>query len=75
MKVLLINANSVDPDHMIHFAASDLGRLCLPITLLGVSQQKWLVLHLRSNLYHSMGKFSRRQIDFFFFLFFPKNGI
>ena len=42
IKVPLINANSVDPDQMLHFGASDLGWLCLPVTLLGVSQQKWL---------------------------------
>ena len=29
-------ANSGDPDQMLHSAASDLGLLCLPITLLGV---------------------------------------
>ena len=54
MKVPAINANSVDPDQ-VHVAASDLGQLCLPITHFGVSQPKWLVLHLHP----SMGKFSR----------------
>ena len=29
-------ANSGDSDQMLHFAASDLGLHCLPITLLGV---------------------------------------
>ena len=29
-------ANSEDPDQMLHFASSDLGLHCLPITLLGV---------------------------------------
>ena len=28
-------ANSGDPDHMSHSAASDMGLNCLPITLLG----------------------------------------
>ena len=31
-------ANSGDPDQMPHYAASDLGLHCLPITLLGVSR-------------------------------------
>ena len=29
------NANSVDPDQMPHFVASDLGLHCLPVTFLG----------------------------------------
>ena len=29
--------NSGDPDQMPHFAESDLGLHCLPVTLLGVS--------------------------------------
>ena len=33
-------ANSGDPDQRLHFAASDLGLQCLPITLLGVSRQQ-----------------------------------
>ena len=35
-------ANSRDPDQMPHFAASDLGLQCLPITLLGVSRLQWV---------------------------------
>ena len=66
LKVPLINANSVDPDQMLHFTASDLGQLCLPITLLWVCQLKWLVF----NLNHSMNKFIRWQIDIF--LIFPR---
>ena len=31
-------ANSGDPDQTLHFAASDLGLHCYPITLLGVSR-------------------------------------
>ena len=34
-------ANRVDPDHMLHLAASDLGLHCLPNTLLGASRLKW----------------------------------
>ena len=39
-------ANSRDPDQMLLSAASDLGLLCLPITLLGVSRLKWVNLFL-----------------------------
>ena len=35
-------ANSRDPDQTPHFAASDLGLHCLPITLLGVSRYNGL---------------------------------
>ena len=35
-------ANSGDPDQMPHFAASDLGLHCLPITLLWVSRLQWV---------------------------------
>ena len=31
-------ANSEDPDQTSHYAASDLGLHCLPVTLLGVSR-------------------------------------
>ena len=36
MEILVINANSVDPDQTPHSAASDLGLHCLPVALLGV---------------------------------------
>ena len=37
------NANSADPDQMLHSAASDLGLYCLPITLfLRFSRVKWV---------------------------------
>ena len=39
-----INADSVDPDQMLHSLMSDLGLHCLPITLLGVSGLKWVKL-------------------------------
>ena len=35
-------ANSGDPDHKRHSAASDLGLHCLPITLFGVSRLQWV---------------------------------
>ena len=35
-------ANSEESDQMLHFAASDLGLHCLPITLLGVSRLQWV---------------------------------
>ena len=35
-------ANSGDPDQMLHYAASDLGLHCLPVTLLGVSRLQWV---------------------------------
>ena len=36
----VINANSVDPDQMLHSVASDLGLHFLLITILGVSRLK-----------------------------------
>ena len=38
-------ANSGDPDQMLHYAVSDLGLHCLPITLSRVSRLQW-VRHL-----------------------------
>ena len=35
-------ANSGDPDQTPHFAASDLGLHCLPITLLCVPRLQWV---------------------------------
>ena len=32
--------NNVDPDQKPHYVASDLGLLCLPVTLLHVSRQE-----------------------------------
>ena len=37
----VFNSNSVDPDQTSRYVVSDLGLLCLPITLLGVSRLKW----------------------------------
>ena len=39
-------ANSGDPDQTPHFATSDLGLRCLPITLLGVSRLQLIKLVL-----------------------------
>ena len=39
-------ANIGDPDQMPHSAMSDLGLLCLQITLLGVSRLQWVDLRL-----------------------------
>ena len=36
------NANSVDPDQMLHSAVSDIGLHCFPFTLLRVSRLKWV---------------------------------
>ena len=42
MKILVTNANSVDPVQLPHSAASDLGLHFLPVTLfLEVSRLKW----------------------------------
>ena len=38
----LLLANSVDPDQMSHYVASDLGLHCLPMTLLRVSRSNGL---------------------------------
>ena len=35
-------SNSVDPDQMPHYVASDLGLHCLPMTCFQVSQQEWV---------------------------------
>ena len=37
----VFNPNSKDPDWM-HFMASDLGLHCFPVTILGISQIKWV---------------------------------
>ena len=36
INILVLNANSVDPDQTPHSAVSDLGQHCLPITLLAL---------------------------------------
>ena len=42
IEIPVINANSVDPDQMLHSAASDLGWHCLLVIVLGVSIIKWV---------------------------------
>ena len=38
LKWNILLANSIDPDQMLHYVASDLGLYCLPMTLLWVFQ-------------------------------------
>ena len=42
IEIPVLYANNVDTDQMPHFAMSDLGQPCLPITLLWVSRLKWV---------------------------------
>ena len=41
-EIPVINANSVNPDQMLHSAASNLGLRCMPDTLSGDSGLKWV---------------------------------
>ena len=41
-EIPVLNTNSVDPDQMPHFAASDLGLHCLPMSLLWDARHKWV---------------------------------
>ena len=50
-EIPVVSANSVDLDQIPRPVASDLGLHCLPITLLGVSQQKWFWRTTRPNIY------------------------
>ena len=59
-------ANSGDPHQMPHFAASELGLHCLPITLLGVSRLQGLTHWV---------KFSVDDTEIIFLIFPEKNGI
>ena len=40
--MIVLFANSGDPDQTARPAASDLGLHCLPVTLLGVSRLQWV---------------------------------
>ena len=40
--MVVLFANSGDPDQTLRSVASDLGLHCLPITLLGVSRIQWV---------------------------------
>ena len=42
IEMLVFNANSVDTDQTPHSAASDLGRHCLPTSLLWDARHKWV---------------------------------
>ena len=41
-EIPVFDANSVDPDQMQHYAASNLGLNCLPVSLLWDARQKWV---------------------------------
>ena len=41
IEIPVLNANSVDPDRTLRCAASDLGPLCLPMSLLWDARHKW----------------------------------
>ena len=43
-------ANNEDPYQTSHYAASDLGLLCLPITILGVSRLQWVNVGLSAGV-------------------------
>ena len=38
----ILQANSVDPDQMLHFAASDLGLHCLPMSRKRDARHEWV---------------------------------
>ena len=42
IEILVLNANSVDQDQMLHSAVSDLGPLCLPVFPLLDARHKWV---------------------------------
>ena len=42
MEIPVFNANGVVPDQTPHFAASDLGLHCLPMSLLWDARHKWV---------------------------------
>ena len=44
-EIPVFNANSVDPDQMPHFVASNLGLHCLPVSLLWDAMHKWVNNH------------------------------
>ena len=59
------STNSGDPDQTPHSAVSDLGLLCLQLTLFGVSRLQWVnALHLAS----------RQHFEIVFLFFFQKSG-
>ena len=42
IEIPVLNANSIDPDQMLHSAASDLDLHCLPASLLWDTRHKWV---------------------------------
>ena len=59
-------ANSGDPDLMPHFAVSDLGLHCLPITLLGLSRLQWVKNSLANEYHNACFLGEIRKISIFF---------
>ena len=45
IEIPVFNANSVDPDQMPDFVASNLGLHCLPVSLLWDAMHKWVNNH------------------------------
>ena len=65
-KILL--ANTVDPDHTPHYLASDLGKHCLPMTLLLVSKFSFIdnsIVHLKHQELKFTGPFLLEQQPYF----------
>ena len=52
-------ANSGEPYQMLHSAASDLGLLCLPVMLYGVSRQQWVKIAVKIMATHFVSLFDR----------------
>ena len=42
IEIPVLNAKTADPDLMPHFAASDLGLHCLPMSFLWEARHKWV---------------------------------
>ena len=53
-------ANSGDPDQMPHSVASDLGLLCLPVTLLEVFRLQLVKVQSRIEAYNFLFDFFRK---------------
>ena len=49
--MIILLANSVDPDQMPHYVASDLGLHCLPIPFYGVPGKNWLKVFYLASTY------------------------
>ena len=49
----VVNANSVDPDQILHSVASDLGLHCLPMSHLWDARHKWGKSRMIHRILHS----------------------